>query len=123
MADQSDFRRINEPRVEKLVASMKTIMKSANSNKASVEDVRDLFMPVTSRLAKLGPAPVGERLTETPVEIPLTPKPVQMVIPKPTPVLDLSLHSTRATLEAMDAQQLCDLIGMAHAQLDIRLNE
>jgi hypothetical protein len=49
-----DFRRINEPRVEKLVASMKTIMKSAKSNKASVEDVRDLFMPVTSRLAKLG---------------------------------------------------------------------
>jgi hypothetical protein len=108
-----DFRRINEPRVEKLVASMKTIMKSAKSNKASVEDVRDLFMPVTSRLAKLGPAPVG-----VPDENPGPRAPVPVAFR-----LDLSLHSTRTALEAMDAQQLCDLIGMAHAQLDIRLNE
>jgi hypothetical protein len=117
-----DFRRINEPRVEKLVASMKTIMKSAKSNKASVEDVRDLFMPVTSRLAKLGPVPATTVPEKDVAEIAAA-GPGPMIIHKPTPVLDLNLHTTRATLEAMDAQQLCDLIGMAHAQLDIRLNE
>jgi hypothetical protein len=116
-----DFRRINEPRVEKLVASMKTIMKSAKSNKASVEDVRDLFMPVTSRLAKLGPVPATTVPEKDVAEIAAA-GPGPMIIHKPTPVLDLNLHTTREALEKMTVTQLTDLLTMVAAQIDIKCN-
>jgi len=116
-----DFRRINEPRVEKIVASMKTIMKSAKSNKASVEDVRDLFVPVTSRLAKLGPPPVTTIPEEDLAQVAQA-GPGPLVIAKPTPVLDLNLHSTREALEGMTVAQLIDLLSMTAAQIDIKCN-
>lgn len=116
-----DFRRINEPRVEKIVHSMKTIMKSAKSNKASVEDVRDLFVPVTSRLAKLGPAPVVTASNEDLARVKEA-GPGPIVVSKPTPVLDLNLHSTREALEKMTVTQLTDLLTMVAAQIDIKCN-
>jgi hypothetical protein len=116
-----DFRRINEPRVEKIVHSMKTILKSAKSNKATVDDVRDLFAPVSTRLAKLGSARAVTVPDEDIARIrEAGPGPA---IPQPQPRLDLRAHSTRATLEAMDVKQLVDLLTMTAAQIDLKLNE
>jgi hypothetical protein len=117
-----DFERINAPRVEKIVASMKTIMKSAKSNKASVEDVRELFAPVTTRLAKLGPLPAARVSEEAVEQIREAGPGPAMIVPKPTPVLDLNLHSTREALEGMTVEQLTTLLTMTAAQIDIKCN-
>lgn len=117
MANIEKFREINEPRVEKIVGMMKTIMKSAKSNKASVSDVRDLFVPVTTRLSKLGPAPAPVPEDFDPGE----PGP-PMVVRETKPTLDPGLHSTRDMLEAMDVHQLTDLLTMTATQIDLKVN-
>lgn len=64
-----DFQRINEPRVQKIMSMLDTIMKSARSNNA---DPSLLLLPIRSRLLQETRTPISAVLpgTETPVTTP-----------------------------------------------------
>lgn len=111
MTDKTaEFVRINEPRVNRAQQQLNLVRKSAASMRIDDDTLNQL-------LGEFG-RPAGERLTETPVEIPLTPRPEPI-----RTTLEPGLHSTRAALERMTVRQLTDLLTMTAAQIDIKLNQ
>lgn len=48
-----EFKRINQPRVEKILAMLKTIETSAKSNKAHEIDIAKLLEPISDELTRL----------------------------------------------------------------------
>jgi len=116
----SELARINGPRVEKVVAMLATIEKSAKSQRAHELDIARLLAPVAEKL--------DEMLDADAVEM-TRPKPGPVIVRQDweykeykVPTLDLQLHAARATLEAMTVKQLTDLLTMTAAQIDIKLN-
>ena len=56
-----DFIRINQPRVEQILEKLKQIVKSGNSQKATEEEIGELFAPIARHF---GTSPVSHRTEE-----------------------------------------------------------
>lgn len=53
----TEFARINQPRVDKILAALDTIEKSARSNRTEAAEVAELLAPLAERIAALTAAP------------------------------------------------------------------
>ena len=108
----ADFRRINEPRVDRALAQIGHIETSAASMRIDPAEFQQLIEPIRYKVR--GPAieerrPMGGNFEE----------------PFAKPVVDLTprTHDLRKMLEMMDTKALVDLLTMTAAQIDIRLND
>lgn len=94
----TEFERINSPRVDKILAMLATIGKSAKSNKVSEEELESLLSPLTT---KLNPK---QETQET------------KVVTTPTPHIAKELEA----LGSLSTQQLVDRMIACGAELASR---
>ncbi len=71
----TDFHRINQPRIDKIGATIATIRKSARSQKISDEDVAELLAPVAASVGAQSAESVSPAVTPAQVETAPQPRP------------------------------------------------
>lgn len=102
----------NFNRVGKMLEILAHMRKSHTSNRASDEEWRAMLAPVVADMGLRASVEAARDADAQPA-----PRPVAM-----TPVIDMSLHATRDTLEAMTLKNLLDLLTMTAAEIDKRMN-
>lgn len=87
----NEFKRINEPRVEKMIAFIGHVLTSAKSQRATREEIVDLLSPVGDKLMEVGWLPLSDPLPPTP---PPPPEP-DKVDPGPAWLLDVAVEGVK----------------------------
>lgn len=104
----TEFERINAKRPGAIIKILDTIETSANSNKATPEEVAALLQPVADRLSlHTGPS----LASITPVSAP------------PPRDFDISRDTLRGQLEKLTGPQLLDTITVATILLEGKIND
>lgn len=95
----AEFKRINEPRVEKILHMLEVIQKSARSNRVDPDEIRDLLLPIIGATGLANTA----RTMSAPVSPASTPEPEPVTHrPQGTPRLDMTIRELAETAPLAD---------------------